>query len=204
MRKMKDSGIEWIGEIPEHWEVKKLKYFCNTRNEKYTSSDGNLDYFALENIVSWDSKYIETENTYELNGANLCYKGDVVFGKLRPYLAKTFLVDYDRCCSPEFAVFCDFQGISEYYIYVFTEQGFVNAVDNSTYGVKMPRANIEFIKNMPVAVPPIEEQQKIADFLDEKCEEIDKTISDLETMIKNLKEYKKSLIHEYVTGKKEV
>ena len=202
--KMKDSGIEWIGEIPEHWEVKKLKYSCRTRNEKYKLSDGKLDYFALENIISWDSKYIETESIYQFEGANLCYKGDVVFGKLRPYLAKTFLVDYDRCCSSEFAVFCNFQGVSEYYLYLFTEQGFINTVDNSTYGVKMPRANIEFIENMFIPVPPIEEQKKIADYLDEKCTKIDRIISEKKQQIEIIEEYKKSLIYEVVTGKKEI
>ena len=105
---MIDSGIEWIGMIPSHWDIKKVKYACNARNEKYSIVNGELDYFALENIVSWNSKYIETENEYELEGSNLCYKNDVVFGKLRPYLAKTFLVDYDRCCSSEFAIFCNF------------------------------------------------------------------------------------------------
>lgn len=201
---MKDSGIEWIGEIPAHWEVKKLKYSCSTRSEKYTLFNGKLDYFALENIVSWDSKYIETENTYEFDGANLCYKGDVVFGKLRPYLAKTFLVDYDRCCSSEFAVFCNFQGVSKYYLYLFTEQGFINTVDNSTYGVKMPRANIGFIENMFIPIPPIEEQQQIADYLDRNCTEIDKIISEKKQQIETIEEYKKSLIFEYVTGKKDI
>ena len=201
---MKDSGVEWVGKIPEHWEVKKLKYSCNKRNEKYKSSEGKLDYFSLENIVSWDSKYIETENIYELDGTNLCYKGDVVFGKLRPYLAKTFLVDYDRCCSSEFAVFCNFQGVAKYYLYLFTEQCFINIVDNSTYGVRMPRANIKFIENIFIPVPPTEEQEAIVNYLDGKCKTIDKIIDLKNQQIDLLKEYKKSLIYEVVTGKKEI
>lgn len=201
---MKDSGVEWIGEIPKSWTLKKVKYACNSRNEKYNITRGKLDYFALENIVSWDSKYIKTENEYELEGTNLCYKGDVVFGKLRPYLAKTFLVDYDRCCSTEFAIFCNFEGLPNYYLYVFTEQGFVLAVNNSTAGVKMPRANIDFIKNLFIAVPPISEQLLIIEYLDSKCTEIDSIISEKKKQIETIEEYKKSLIFEYVTGKKEV
>ncbi|MBQ7522638.1 MAG: restriction endonuclease subunit S, partial [Clostridia bacterium] len=148
MGKMKDSGIDWIGDIPQEWNIKKLKFSCKIRNEKYTENKGKLDYFGLENIVSWNGKYVKSENIYDLSGANLCYKNDVVFGKLRPYLAKTFLVDYDRCCSSEFAIFYDFIGNPKYYLYLFTSQGFVEKVNNSTYGTKMPRANIEFIKNI--------------------------------------------------------
>lgn len=201
---MKDSGIEWIGEIPSDWECKKVKYACKTRNEKYTIQCGDLDYFALENLISWNMKYVDTENEYDINGTNLCYKGDVVFGKLRPYLAKTFLVDYDRCCSTEFAIFHDFQGLSKYYLYVFTTEGFVKTVDDSTSGVKMPRANIEFIKNVFIPIAPINKQQEIVDYLDNKCIEIDGVIEDKKKQLDTLEEYKKSLIYEYVTGKKEV
>jgi hypothetical protein len=201
---MKNSGIEWIGEIPQKWECKKVKYLCKTRNEKYDITHGRLNYFALENLVSWNMKYIETENEYDVSGTNLCYKNDVVFGKLRPYLAKTFLVDYDRCCSTEFAVFHSFQGLPKYYLYVFTTQGFVKTVDDSTLGVKMPRANIEFIKNVFIPVAPKSEQQQIVDYLDSKCTEIDGIIFDKKKQLETLEQYKKSLIYEYVTGKKEV
>lgn len=201
---MKDSGVEWIGKIPANWEVKKLKYLCDTRNEKYTLNKGELDYFALENIVSWNSNYIKTENEYNLDGANLCYKGDVVFGKLRPYLAKVFLVEFDRCCSTEFAIFCNFNGCNRFYKYVFLTQGFVTTVDNSTYGIKMPRANIEFIKNVYIPNPSKAIQQEIADFLDNQCSQVEETIADKQEQIKTLEEYKKTLIYEYVTGKKEV
>lgn len=201
---MKDSGVEWIGDIPKNWECKKVKYACKTRNEKYSIIHGELDYFALENLISWNMKCIETENEYDLNGANLCYKDDVVFGKLRPYLAKTFLVDYDRCCSTEFAIFHTFQGLAKYFLYVFTTQGFVKTVDNSTSGVKMPRANIEFIKNVFIPVAPIEQQQRIIAYLDSKCAEIDGAIADKKQQLEILEQYKKSLIYEYVTGKKVV
>lgn len=201
---MKDSGIEWIGKIPKDSTLKKVKYVCETRNQKYNATHGKLDYFALENIESWNSKYIVTENEYDLDGANLCYKNDIVFGKLRPYLAKTFLVDYNRCCSSEFAVFCNFYGIPKYYLYIFTSKGFVETVDNSTSGVKMPRANIEFIKNVVIPVAPINKQYSIIKYLDNKCSQIDSIISSKRQQLESLDDYKKSLIYEYVTGKKEV
>lgn len=201
---MKDSGIEWIGEIPKDWSLKKVKYTCETRNQKYNITHGKLDYFALENIESWNSKYIETESEYDLDGANLCYKNDIVFGKLRPYLAKTFLVDYNRCCSSEFAVFYNFYGIPKYYLYIFTSKGFVETVNISTSGVKMPRANIEFIKNVVIPVAPVNKQYSIVKYLDNQCSQIDSIIASKKQQLESLDDYKKSLINEYVTGKKEV
>ncbi len=201
---MIDSGIEWIGQIPKDWKIKHLKYLCSTRNEKYSLNKGDLDYFALENIKSWSCKYVNTENKYDLEGSNLCYKNDIVFGKLRPYLAKVYLVDYNRCCSSEFAIFYDFVGDARYYKYLFVSCGFVNIVDISTYGTKMPRANIEYIKNIKIPNPDIVEQKNIADFLDSKCAEIDAVIEDKQKQLETLEEYKKTMIYEYVTGKKEV
>ncbi len=200
---MRDSGIDWVGEIPSHWEIKKLKFVSKVRDEKLTSNSGN-DYFALENLVSWTGKYEPTENVYDTKGSIKCKKGDVVFGKLRPYLAKVFLVDFDRCCSSEFATFYDFNGISKFYFYLLISQGFVNAVDMSTYGTKMPRANIEFIKNVKIPIPPVNEQIAIVDYLDKSCSKIDSWIDKKERLLASLRDYKKSLIYEYVTGKKEV
>lgn len=201
---MKDSGIEWIGSIPQTWKLKKLKFATKIRNQKWLQEDGHLDYFALENIESWSSKYIKTDSMYDLEGSQICKKNDVVFGKLRPYLAKTFLVDYDRCCSSEFAVMYDFEGLQEYLLYLVTSTEFVNEVNMSTYGTKMPRANIEFIKNMTIPIPDIKGQQMIVNYLKNKCLEFDDLISKKEKIVEELEQYKKSLIYEYVTGKKEV
>ncbi len=202
--KMKDSGIEWIGDIPTAWKLEKVKFNSKTRNQKYDVSLGKLDYFALENVIGWNNKLTSTDNEYELDGSLLCKKNDVVFGKLRPYLAKTFLVDYDRCCSSEFAVFYDFKGIPKYFLYLFTSYGFVYTVNRSTVGTKMPRANINFINNLIIPIPPLAEQEEIVNYLDKKVLEVDILISKKEQLIKELESYKKSLIYDYVTGKKEV
>ncbi len=65
-RAMKDSGIEWIGEIPEEWKVKKLKYISTFKQNKYTSAYDKLNYIGLENIISWTGKYTETDSEYDL------------------------------------------------------------------------------------------------------------------------------------------
>ena len=201
---MKDSGIEWIGEIPIGWDVIKLKYVCSNRREKYSDFCGSLDYFGLENIVSKTGEFINTENVYDLEQSQICKKNDVVFGKLRPYLAKVFIVEKDRCCSNEFAVFFDFLGDSRYFKYLFLSDWFIELVDASTYGAKMPRANIEYLKNMNITVPNKLEQKEIADYLDKKNQIVNHAIKKKLIKINRMIQFKKSLIYECVTGKKEV
>jgi len=201
---MKDSGIQWIGKCPKNWTLKRLKYTCKTRNIKYIPTYGELAYFALENIISWKSKFQKTDSIYDLSGSNICLKNDVVFGKLRPYLAKTYLVDFDRCCSAEFAIFYDFDGYQKYLLYLVTSKPFVETVDFSTYGTKMPRANIDFINNLMIPLPSKVEQNEILSYLERKCGDIDFIIDEKTKQLEILADYKKSLIYEYVTGKKEV
>ena len=200
--KMKDSGIPWIGQIPEDWKVGRLKNFYLNRIEKYNGQ--NLNYFALENIESWSGRFIETENIYDKKESILCYKNDCVFGKLRPYLAKAFLLPFDMCCSSELAIFYSKINNTKYLFYCFISFGIIDVINSSTYGTKMPRANIEYILNLQFAIPTVIEQQQIVDYLDKRCEEIDNLIKIKQEKIEKLKEYKKSLIYQYVTGKKEV
>lgn len=198
---MKDSGIDWIGKIPDDWKVKRLKFVSKNRNEKYDKKYGILDYFSLENIESQSGRYVETKNEYDISQSLICKKEDVVFGKLRPYLAKVYKVEKLSCCSSEFAVFYNFEGNSSFLKYYFLSDGFVKIVDSSTYGTKMPRANIDFIRNMKVPLPPLSEQTKIANFLDKKCAQIDSIIEESKKSIEEYKSWKQSVIFEAVTGK---
>ena len=143
--KMKDSGIPWIGQIPEDWKVGRLKNFYLNRIEKYNGQ--NLNYFALENIESWSGRFIETENIYDKKESILCYKNDCVFGKLRPYLAKAFLLPFDMCCSSEFAIFYSKINNTKYLFYCFISFGIIDVINSSTYGTKMPRANRIYFKS---------------------------------------------------------
>lgn len=198
---MKDSGIEWIGEIPEHWDVRRLKYVAERHCQKVT--DEVLPYIGLENIESFSENYIETDNEYDISQAQICSVGDVIFGKLRPYLGKARVIKSEQCCSSEFIVLRGGEAPS-YLRYLMLSNWFIEIVNASTYGTKMPRANADFIMNMQVIVPPIIERKEIECYLNTKCTEIDNLISIKLSKIDSLKEYKKSIIYEYVTGKKEV
>lgn len=198
----KDSGIDWLGEVPEHWEVKRFKFPVRLINEKVDSIPMDVPYVGLENIQSWTGKLVETngEDEKRAEGAgNLFADGDVLFGKLRPYLAKALLAQFSGACSPELLVFRGEDVESNYLVYYVLSEHFVKIIDSSTYGVKMPRASWDFIGNMPIAIPSIVEQQSIANFLDTKTSLIDDLIAKKEKQIELLKEKRTAIINRAVT-----
>ena len=196
--KYKDSGIAWIGEIPEHWKVKRVKNICSQTNIKENSKGNPLPYIGLENIESGSGKYVDT--TSEVDGiANRFCKKNVLFGKLRPYLSKVYLAKSDGICSTEFIVYDTKENDCRFIHKLLLSQAFIEVVNSSTYGAKMPRANSDFINNIYVQIPPLSEQQSIANYLEQKCGEIDEMITLQEEMITKLQSYKQSVITEAVT-----
>lgn len=198
---MKDSGIDWIGEIPSDWGVRPLRKIVSLRNEKNIMTKNDI-YVGLENIQGFNAKYIRTETVYDEGVNNVFRSGDVLFSKLRPYLTKALIPDFDGFCTGELIVFSKYSGVKRYLLYLLLSNKFIDIVNSSTYGTKMPRANWDFIGNLHTPFPPLHEQQQIADFLDEKCLKIDQTIEQKQALIKQLEEYKQSLIYECVTGKR--
>lgn len=196
--KMKDSGVEWIGEIPEGWEVKKLKHSLKSISEKTISKNSDYIYLGMENIESKTGKRIVSETQTE--GLSNKFKvGDILFGKLRPYLAKVFLATFEGICSTEFIVFRTQQ--PQYYHKLLLSDAFINLVDSSTYGAKMPRANSDWIGEQFIPIPQKHEQKRISNYIETQAVKIDKVISLQETQIEKLKEYKSILIDSAVTGK---
>lgn len=196
--KLKDSGVEWIGEIPEQWEVKKLKFALNLSNEKVLSLDSDLPYVGMENIESKSGKYIESKS--EVEGlANRFKKGNILFGKLRPYLAKVYLAEFDGICSTEFLVYQS--TYADYFCKLLLSDMFIQIVNASTYGAKMPRASSDFIGNLEIPIPLLEEQIAIVQETKTQSAKIDQVISLQQTQIEKLKEYKATLIDSAVTGK---
>jgi len=181
----KDSGIEWLGEIPEHWGV--------------DGRDSELSYTGLEHIESWTGRRIVADDAAYSDGQASKYrKGDVLFGKLRPYLAKALRAIEDGICTGELLVLRPRRVIQDYlFDYVLTSD-FISIVDSSTYGAKMPRANWEFIGNLPILVPPEDEQRAIAAFLDHQTQRIDALIEKKERQIELLQEKRIALIHEAI------
>ena len=198
--KNKDSGIEWLGEIPKEWEVKRLKYCTSLINKKVEGSVFQLPYTGLENIESWTGRLIQNEEPITSEGqSNLFKSGDVLFGKLRPYLAKVLRARHDGICTGELLVIRPKDITSDFLFNYMLAQDFISIVDSSTYGAKMPRANWDFISNLPMLLPQLKEQQPITSFLDRETSRIDKLISKKERQIELLQEKHVSLISHAVT-----
>lgn len=199
-REMKDSGIEWIGEIPREWDIRKLKYCSEFIQDKYSEKNGELEYIGLENISSWSGKYISTDSQYDRAQSLLFQAEDILWGKLRPYLAKVYHTKKSGCCSSEFCVIRVSKDYSiRYFWNLLISSEFVYAIDRSTYGTKMPRANAEFIRNTFIPVPDKHEQRSIADFLDTQCAHIDSVIEKTRAAIEEYKKLKQAVITKAVT-----
>ncbi|ENB4014332.1 restriction endonuclease subunit S [Campylobacter upsaliensis] len=194
----KPSGIEYLGLIPHHWEVKKLKYIATLRNQKSNDSDFKV---GLENIESQTGKYIPTTEVVFEDSGIYFYKNDILFGKLRPYLAKVFLADREGVCVSEFLVLTPKKQCGNFLKFLMLSPLFIRVVDGSTYGSKMPRASWEFIGNLKIPLPPLHEQKEIAAFLDSKVAQIDSVIEKTKKQIELVKEYKNTLINEAVCGR---
>lgn len=195
---LKDSGVEWLGKIPTHWEVRKLKYVVSLRNQKEGESDFRI---GLENIESKTGRFIQAdESAFDDEGIGF-FEGDVLFGKLRPYLAKVFLADKNGICVSEFLVLKSEGILNRFLKFLMLSGVFIEVVNSSTYGTKMPRANWEFIGNLKIPIPPLEEQKAIAEYLDTQIEKIDLAICKIKSQINLIKEYKTTLISEAVCGR---
>jgi restriction endonuclease S subunit len=194
----KDSGIAWLGEIPEHWEVKRFKYYFNLITEKV---EDDLPKIGLENIESKSGKFIETGSDFAGQGVRFRPK-DILFGKLRPYLAKVWLSDFDGQAVGDFYVFRSKQEVSpEFAKYRILDSSFIEVTNSSTYGSKMPRVSWEFIADLPIAFPKLHEQQSIVQHIENECALIDAKKAKTEKLIELLTEYRTALISEVVTGK---
>ncbi|MEE0015559.1 MAG: restriction endonuclease subunit S [Bacilli bacterium] len=181
----------------------KLKYLVKVRNEKGISKTSN-EFISLENIESRTGNHIITETDYSNCSGKIFKKGDLLINKLRPYLAKSYLAEFDGVCTGEIEVISVFFGNINYLKYYTLSSKYIDLVNSSTYGTKMPRANWNFIKNMLIPNISIEKQTNVVNNINNINDKINQVIQYRKQIIEKLEEYKKSLIYEAVTGKIEV
>ncbi|OIP41924.1 hypothetical protein AUJ95_02525 [Candidatus Desantisbacteria bacterium CG2_30_40_21] len=149
-------------------------------------------------------QYKETESEFQGEGVAF-EKGDILFGKLRPYLAKAWLADFSGEAIGDFFVMrpsVDIDG--RFTVYQILNKGFISIVDGSTFGAKMPRVSWDFMANLCLPTPSIDDQTAIATFLDQKTAKIDELTQKIQSQIATLKEYRQALISNVVTGKVDV
>ena len=210
---MKPSGIEWIGDIPEHWQCVRAKYLFFQRNSKGnrkelqllspTQKYGVIPQYLYEELSGMNT--VKLSEKTDLSRMKTIHKGDYCIS-LRSFQGGFEYSEYEGVVSPAYQVFYPNVIIADgYYQYLFKENGFINKMNSYTMSLRDGKniAFSDFGKSL-IPYPPVQEQQEIANFIKNKCSDIDTIISEKQSQIDTLDQYKKSLIYEYVTGKKQV
>ena len=195
------SGVEWLGDLPEHWPTARLKHSVRRSDIKVEPGDAeSMPYVGLEHVTSWTGKLLSLGDEQEPESlCNSFTAGTVLFAKLRPYLAKAFDADFDGLCSTEFVTLEPFDHERRYLLFLLLTDGFISLVNSSTYGAKMPRANWGFIGDIQLPTPPLDEQRSIAAFLDHETAKIDSLITKKRLLLDRLAEFRTALITRTVT-----
>ena len=200
---MKPSGVEWIGEIPAHWKMDKIKYIATFISEKSTPETDAIK-ISPENVESKIGKVLDFYSSYDAVGVKF-QDGDVLFNKIRVYLNKVVFAKYDGYSLGEMIVIRPtLQSMGKYLFYLMLSSRFIEYCDSISYGAKMPRTAVDDILNAKIPIPLDQEKFQIANFLDRKTGQIDELIAAEQRKIELLKEYRQSLISEAVTGKIDV
>jgi type I restriction enzyme S subunit len=204
---VKDSGVPWLGETPEHWSVTRLKSAIGNVIEQTAARRRGDLYIALEHVESWTGRLRPTgpEVTFD-SQVKRFRAGDVLFGKLRPYLAKVTRAPRDGVCVGEFLVLRPREPDvgAPYVEKLLRSKPFIDAVNSSTFGAKMPRADWQFVGSMQITLPPLSEQAAIVRFLDHADRRVRRYIRAKQKLIKLLEELKAAIIHRAVTGQIDV
>ena len=202
---LKDSGVQWIGEVPEHWEVCKIKQIFKERSEKgypelpvlsATQKYGVIPQSHYENSVVLVNKGLEN--------LKLVRKGDFVIS-LRSFQGGIEYAHYDGIISAAYTILKLKGNCADYIRLVMKSERFIQLLQSCTVGIREGKnVNYNIVRDNYIFLPPLAEQRAIADWLDAKCADIDATIALKEQKQEKLKVYKKTIIFEYVTGKKQV
>ncbi len=202
---MKDSGIPWIGMIPEHWEVKRIKSFLTESKEKTSSKDATLLSLSQYTGISLKSEankvgMFEAEST---EGYNIVKKGQFVMNIMLAWNGSYAVSELDGVISPAYCVFNFRDGVcKKYFHYLWRTQAYQGAFKTMSKGIIDSRLRLYpvYFLAFKTVIPPLEEQQAIVNYIDAKLNSIDTYMADLQAEIDYLKEFKQRLISDAVTG----
>ena len=187
-------------DIPNGWEKTEFGNIVILRNKKYTPKDSeNLKCIELECIEKENGNllYYLNSNTQK-STKTYFYKNDILYGKLRPYLKKFIYAKDDGVCSSEIWVFSATKKVNNYFLFLIVQTNKFNYITNISTGTRMPRADWDIVSNYPILLPPLAEQEKIAEILSLW----DKAIEQTKELIAYKEKQKKGLMQNLLTGKK--
>lgn len=191
MREMKDSGVEWIGEIPRHWQIIRFRFIAKitTGNQDTQNADPNGAYpFFVRSPI------VERCNSYTFDGKGILMAGDGAGAGRVFHLANGKYAVHQRVYR-----FYDFKYVNPVLLKFYLENLFSLVMDYGSAKTTVPSVRLPMIQNFGVSVPPEEEQHTILEKVSEKTEKINALIQNVQTQIEKLKAYKQSLITEVVT-----
>ncbi len=216
--RMKDSGIEWIGDIPEHWEVKRIKYLAivnpNKSEVRHLPSEQEVTFIPMEKIIATGKVDYSLTNTIEnlANGYTYFRDGDIIMAKVTPCFENGNIAIVEGLLNgigfgtTELHILrCNSRCYNRFLFYYLQSDIFKSKGVSEMYGVAgLKRIPTDFILNYRLGIPDYLEQEQIANYLDEKTSQIDELVSNIQLQIQKLREYLQSLISEAVTGKIDV
>ncbi|EOF5144817.1 TPA: restriction endonuclease subunit S [Klebsiella michiganensis] len=198
----KDSGVEWIGQVPEHWKVARVKRLASLRNERRNDVSTDTIYIGLEDVEAGSGQYKPTNGSSrqsEDSTVGIFYEGDVLYGKLRPYLRKAIISEMAGCCSTEFLVLRAEKTEPRWLQEWLLTPDVTHQIVSGCEGAKMPRADWGHIGSIEVVYPDQPEQAKILTSLDRETARIDALIEKKTRFIELLNEKRQALITHAVT-----
>ena len=216
---MKDSGIEWIGKIPKESKLSKLKYLVSSnitdgthQTPEYEDKEKGYPFLSSKDItkgyIDWtDIKYVTKAVHEKLQKETQIRRGDILLAK-NGTTGIAAIVDTDKVFDIYVTLALirsdEKKVIPEYLLYAINSLLSKKQFDEYLLGIGVPNLHLNLIKNTYVIVHDLKYQNQIVDYLNKKCKLIDDAIAGKQKQLESLEEYKKSLIYEYVTGKKEV
>lgn len=210
--RMKDSGVEWLGEIPSHWEVKRMKWLCNIKRGAsprpiddviYFDENGEYAWVRISNVTASEMYLYETDQQLSELGASKSVKlePNELFVSIAASVGKPIINKIKCCIHDGFVWLQGLEQSKEYYFYIFSGGELYKGLGK--IGTQL-NLNSEYIANIYVPVPPKNEQNQIVDFLLNKTAQVDSLIKQVEQQIQLYQEYRTALISETVTGKIDV
>ena len=201
------SGIGWLGDVPEHWQLRRLKFVAGNVTNQTRTKQSEEAYLALEHVESWTGTARPLDGEVDFASTVKQFAiDDVLFGKLRPYLAKVTLATRAGVCVSEFLVLRA-RGILIFPAYLeqlMRSKRVIDLINSSTAGAKMPRADWTFIGNVRLPLPPTNEQESILAAIAFETKDLDDTIQRAKDEIKLIHEYRDRRIADVVTGQVDV
>ena len=197
-----DEQPDWAVYIPENWRSDLLKWCVQLSTERPTIDEqDSLPYISNEDISSWTGKLLTDEPQPSESEGRKFQGDDVLFNKLRPYLAKVYHACFDGVSSGE--LLClrpSVEVIPRFLFYVLTSKCFIDTINAESFGAKMPRADWEIVGHLPLPLPSIDTQHQIVGFLDEKTAQTEELVEKILLSIELLDKYRSALITAAVTG----